>query len=46
MAPKKLKGYFTMLPVYWTSGENNHPGEMSVMRLPQRDSIKIEVSHA
>ena len=30
-------GFFTELPVYWTSGENNHPGQMSVMALTQSD---------
>lgn len=33
--PLGLRGYFTMLPTYWTIGENNHPGEMSVMLLSQ-----------
>ncbi|MBC7676490.1 MAG: phospholipase, partial [Rhodoferax sp.] len=32
-APEKLKGYFTKLPTNWTIGENNHPGQMSVMAL-------------
>jgi phosphatidylserine/phosphatidylglycerophosphate/cardiolipin synthase-like enzyme len=44
-APKNLKGYLTMLPLYWTVGENNHPGEMSVMLLSQRDSTRTEVSN-
>ena len=38
----KIIGYFTALPIYWTVGENNHPGEMSVMLLTdsgQREEI-------
>ncbi|RFP19334.1 MULTISPECIES: phospholipase D-like domain-containing protein [unclassified Duganella] len=31
--PAQIKGFFTKLPTYWTLGENNHPGQMSVMAL-------------
>lgn len=33
----EILGHFTALPIYWTAGENNHPGEMSVMLLTQND---------
>ncbi|NRR33415.1 hypothetical protein HSX11_24885 [Oxalobacteraceae bacterium] len=38
VAPTGVKGFFTELPLYWTVGENNHPGEMSVLVLSQNDS--------
>jgi phosphatidylserine/phosphatidylglycerophosphate/cardiolipin synthase-like enzyme len=44
--PEDLKGYFTMLPVYWTIGENNHPGEMNVMLLSQVTPALVEVHNA
>lgn len=42
--PKGIKGFITKLPIYWTMGENNHPGQMSVMaltfnELPQSDQL-------
>lgn len=45
-APTGLTGYVTMLPVYWTVGENNHPGEMSVMLLSQVTPQLKEVNNA
>jgi hypothetical protein len=32
-APINIKGYFTKLATNWTIGENNHPGQISVMAL-------------
>jgi phosphatidylserine/phosphatidylglycerophosphate/cardiolipin synthase-like enzyme len=32
-APGGIKGYLTKLATNWTIGENNHPGQMSVMAL-------------
>ena len=44
--PKGVRGYFTKLPVHWTGGENNHPGEMNVMVLSQINVDKKEVHNA
>ncbi|WP_374582010.1 phospholipase D-like domain-containing protein [Pseudoduganella sp.] len=32
-APKKISGFFTALPTYWTINENNQPGNMSTALL-------------
>ncbi|GJI95431.1 hypothetical protein RugamoR57_21490 [Duganella caerulea] len=46
MKPQGLRGYFTAFPVYWTIGENNHPGEMNVMVLSQTDHPTSENNNA
>jgi phospholipase D1/2 len=42
-APAGIKGYFTRLPTYWTSGENNHPDPISAMLLTQHGSAETNV---
>lgn len=37
-APEGIFGFFTKLPINWTIGENNHPGDMSVMALTLNES--------
>jgi hypothetical protein len=39
-APKGIRGFFTALPTYWTSGENNQPGKMSTVLLTQSTPVK------
>jgi len=39
-------GFFTELPAYWTSDENNHPGQMSVMALTQLNVPKEDINYA
>jgi hypothetical protein len=42
--PQGLLGFFTMLPIYWTAEENNHPGEMNVMLLSQAKPYTTEIN--
>ncbi|MES3021382.1 MAG: phospholipase D-like domain-containing protein [Pseudomonadota bacterium] len=39
-APEGIKGFFTKLPMNWTIGENNHPGNMSVMALTYKEKME------
>jgi phospholipase D1/2 len=43
-SPQGIKGFFTKLPTNWTIGENNHPGNMSVMALTQNQNGKQDRS--
>jgi phospholipase D1/2 len=41
--PTGIKGYFTRLPTYWTSGENNHPDPISAMLLTRNGGTETNL---